>query len=260
MTDIPNAPNAEDCELTDFEQQVLEMETDQVADFVRNHPEKNALRVRELFKSALMADSEDYEKQVDNATVAMENYLRNPSFYGKTIFEIDIPSGKIIASDSLFDYIQDIDFQEDFHDGIGRDKYSRQLAQERNMIYMPVGNSCPSITIQKETGAIHVTNPEWDELNDEPVYRDGENPVANINTGLWAVSMMDYDNWLALGGADIVNSPELGEELGYSVFEVIPSKYRVTIHSNNEKFDNHGQHAEFATIELAQQSESVVAS
>lgn len=260
MTDIPSTQNADDFELTEFEQQILDMETDQVADFVRNHPEKSTLRISELWKSVLTTDNEDAEKQHGNVIVAMENYLRNPSFYGKTIFEIAIPSGKIIASDSLFDYIRDIDFQEDSHDGIGRDQYSRQLAQERNMIYMPVGNSCPSITIQQETGTIHVTSPEWDEVNDEPSYRDGEKPVAIIDTDLWAVSMMDYDNWLALGGADIVNSPELGDEMGYSVFEVIPGQYRVTIHSNNEKFDYYDDLAEFATIELVQQSDSVVAS
>lgn len=238
---------------------------EELGDFVRNHPEKDSLRLEEMLEMMYPRDNKlsdsEHSRALKNILLALKYVDLPPSFNENTIVELDFPSGKVITADSLFDFVPDANFDDsfNFNSGFGMDKYSRAIAKERDLGYVFVGNSCPSINRQKD-GSFKIVREafaENDQGDDEPVYEDGEEKVATIITNLWAVSMIDYDKWLAYGGEDIAqNPPNLHGSHSdgyYSVFDVTPGKYRLTIYSNSESFDRDAERTEYAKLELIEQ-------
>ena len=101
-----------------------------------------------------------------------------PPFTGNTVVEIDVPSGRLIAADSLcsvehFDVEMPLDL-----DGAGLDTWAQLFAEQANTAYAFVGNSSPLITRQAD-GSIEVVNPEWGAGPDVPELLDGEVVVAH---------------------------------------------------------------------------------
>lgn len=165
-------------------------------------------------------------------------YAKQPAFTGNTVVEINVPSGKLIATDDLRRVEHfDIEPPLSINSGAGLDAYAALLAERSNTAYAFVGNSCPTVTRQDD-GSLIVAGLDWDDQADESVYEDGEKPVAKICTDLWATMLTDYQNWLDHGGQDI-SVPVPGSTFEATVIDVTPGKYRWTAYSHNDSFDMH---------------------
>jgi hypothetical protein len=166
-------------------------------------------------------------------------YAEQPPFTGTTVVEVDVPSGKLIAADSLcsVDHFN-IDPPLSINYGVGLDAWAKLLAKQANTAYAFVGNTCPKVTRQAN-GSIEVIGPEYDEDLDDSVFNAGEQVVASICTDLWATMLTDYQNWLDHGGPDIGTANDRFAIQALTVFEVPPGKYRWTVFSHADTFDTH---------------------
>lgn len=163
-------------------------------------------------------------------------YARQPAFTGNTVIEIDVPSGKLIAADDLRSVEHfNVEPPLSINSGVGMDAWAALLAERSNAAYAFVGNTCPTVTWQSD-GSLEVVSP-WDEQADEPAFIDGENPVANICTDLWATMLTDYQNWLDHGGPDVSAGEQTSAIQMFTVIDVPPGKYRWTVYSHNDFFD-----------------------
>ncbi|ACL41992.1 hypothetical protein Achl_4041 (plasmid) [Pseudarthrobacter chlorophenolicus A6] len=177
-------------------------------------------------------------------------YAKQPEFLGDTVIEITVPSGRLIAADSLCSVKKfDVDPPLSINYGYGLDAWARKLA-EVNVAYAFVGNTCPSVT-RRPDGLLHVATPAWNDEIDDAEFNDDEQVVAKICTDLWATMLTDYQNWLDNGGPEVAtaNAPYALEK--YSVFDVTPGKYRWTVFSHSDRFDTHAMgRIAFAQLEL----------
>lgn len=158
-------------------------------------------------------------------------------FHEDTVVEINVPSGKLIMSDDLREVAKyDIDSPISINYGRGCDALARISAEQANLAYAQVGNSCPSITVNTE-GVIQFVSPEYDEDTNSVIFEDGEVKVGWIITDLWAVMAVDYQQWLDDGGKPVEEANAEYPTDPYTVLEVKPGKYRWTVFSHNDSFD-----------------------
>lgn len=175
------------------------------------------------------------------STLSSGYYAEQDEFTGTTVVEISVPSGKLIAADSLrrIEHFN-IDAPLSMNSGAGLDAWAQVVAKQSNTAYAFVGNSCPTVTRQPD-GSLEVISPAFNEETDEPVFHKGESPVAEICTDLWATMLTDYQNWLDHNGPDIsiANQP-FGTDV-YTVIDVAAGKYRWTVYSHSDDFDMHAE-------------------
>lgn len=165
-------------------------------------------------------------------------YAKQLPFTGNTVVEIDVPSGKLIANDSLCSVAHfNIDPPLSINYGVGLDALARLYAEQANTAYAFVGNSSPSVARQAD-GSLEVINPEWGDF-DEPVLNAEETIVAEICTDLWATMLTDYQNWLDHGGPDISTANDRFAIQAFTVFQIPAGKYRWTVFSHTDTFDTH---------------------
>lgn len=179
-----------------------------------------------------------------------EYYAKWPEFYGTTVVEIDVPSGRLIAADDLRSVKHfDIDPPLSINYGYGLDVWAKKLA-EVNVAYAFVGNTSPSVT-RRSDGLIQVVTPDWDEETDDARLNDDESVIAKICTDLWATMLTDYQGWLDHGGPEVA-AANAGYSLDkHTVFEVAPGKYRWTVFSHSDRFDtDHLELVLYAQLEL----------
>lgn len=173
--------------------------------------------------------------------LAKDYYAKQLPFTGDTVVEIDIPSGRLIAADSLCSVGHfDIDPPLSINSGVGLDAWAQLLAKDANTGYAFVGNTCPKITRQVD-GSLEVVSPEYDEDLDDSVFKAGETVVARICTDLWATMLTDYQSWLEHGGPAIEAANEGFALKKYTVVEVPAGKYRWTVFSHKDTFDTHAE-------------------
>lgn len=178
-------------------------------------------------------------------------YAKQPEFYGPTVVEITVPSGRLIAADTLHSVKHfNIDPPLSINSGYGLDAWAKKLA-EVNVAYAFAGNTSPSV-IRRADGIIQVATPGWDEeLDDEAKFGDDETIVASICTDLWATMLTDYQGWLDHGGPDVkaANAPYGLKK--FNVFEVTPGKYRWTVYTHTDRWDRDAPgRITFAQLEL----------
>ena len=181
------------------------------------------------------------------ATSMIELELLKPEpFYGETVLEIDVPSGKLVIADSLGpvfypESVSSINY------GRGQHEMALKYAEDYNVASACVGNSCPTIT-QQADGSYMVVSLDLDK-DDNPAFENGEKEVAYVITDSWSVELTDYQNWLDNGGDEL---PE-GASHRYTLLSVTPGKYRWTVKSHADGWDYSDFHrAEFATLELVE--------
>lgn len=181
-------------------------------------------------------------------------YAEQAEFTGNTVTEITVPSGKLIAADNLrmIEHFN-VEAPLSMNSGTGLDAWAQLMAKQANTAYAFVGNSCPTVTLQAN-GSVEVISPAWDDT-DEPVFNDGEYPVAGICTDLWAAMLTDYQNWLDHGGPDISGANKSFAIDVFTVFEVTPGRYRWTVYSHADRFDIHAEgRVTYARLELIEAS------
>jgi hypothetical protein len=182
-------------------------------------------------------------------------YFATPApFVGTTVVEIAILSGKLIAADDLrtTPYFK-VEAPQSINYGAGTDAWARLYAEQAQVAYAFVGNSCPSITRQ-EDGSLVVVDPDFDDVIGQPVFASTETVVAEICTDLWAVMLADYEHWLRQGGptVDALNS-QYAIDNKFTVIDVTPGLYQWTVFSNDHGFDIHAAgRLEYARLELIQ--------
>lgn len=174
--------------------------------------------------------------------------LKPEPFYGETVLEIDVPSGKIVIADSLGpvfypESVSSINY------GRGQHEMALKYAQDYNVASACIGNSSPTIT-QRADGSYVVVSLDLDE-EDKPVFEEGETKVAHVVTDSWSVEITDYQNWLDNGGEELIE----GAHHRYTMISVTPGKYRWTVKSHADGWDYYEfPRAEFATLELVEDS------
>ncbi|MGY4541352.1 hypothetical protein ACVWY0_001261 [Arthrobacter sp. UYNi723] len=178
-------------------------------------------------------------------------YAEQPEYTGTTITEITVPSGRLIAADDLRSVEHfNIEAPLSINSGVGLDVLAVLTAQQANTAYAFVGNTSPMVTRHAD-GSVEVVSPDWPDDADIPVFKDGENMVAEICTDLWATMLTDYQNWLDHGGPDISTANEDFAIEKFTVLDVTPGKYRWTVYSHADRFDIHARgRVTFARLEL----------
>lgn len=181
------------------------------------------------------------------AVSAIELELLKPEpFYGETVVEINIPSGKVVIADSLYPVFC-AESTVSINYARGKHETALKFAEDCNVALAFVGNSCPTIT-QQEDGSYVVVCLELDE-EDDVIFENGEKEVAHVVTDTWSVEITDYQNWINNGGEDLPDDASHG----YTVLNVIPGKYRWTAKSHSEDWDYYEfPRAEFAKLELVE--------
>lgn len=165
---------------------------------------------------------------------SMGYYDKQPEFLGTTVIEIDVPSGRLIASDTLCNLEHfDVDPPLSINYGFGLDVWAKIFA-ELNLAYAFVGNTSPSV-IRDADGLIQVVSLDW--KTGQPELAAGEKIVAGICTDLWAAMLTDYQGWLDHGGPDVAAANAPYQLTKYTVIEVTPGKYRWTVYSHSDRFD-----------------------
>lgn len=157
-------------------------------------------------------------------------------FTGNTVVEIDVPSGKLIAADSLRS-VEHFDVEPPlFLGSVSLDAWARLFAERANMAYAFVGNTSPLIT-QQADGTIEVVRPEWGAGPDVPELLDGEVVLTHIITDVWATMLTDYRNWVDHGGMAIETTPGGLSGTRFTALDVEPGKYHWTVFSHADGFD-----------------------
>jgi hypothetical protein len=97
-------------------------------------------------------------------------------------------SGRIVVENDLRKFFKDVDFDINTTKGIIKtmEYYSR-----RKMLHGFVGNSCPSIYINKELGKINIGAEHDEKYN--PIIPDGFELLTSICTDLWWYSIIDVE-------------------------------------------------------------------
>lgn len=183
-------------------------------------------------------------------TLPRNFYSQPEPFHGTTVVEIPVPSGRLIATDDLrrAPYFA-VEPRRSINYGAGLDLWTRDHAEQKQIAQVFVGNTCPSVT-KRPDGTLVVVSPEWDEEADVPKREDGEIVVADICTDLWSTMMVDYDSWLAHGGADIATANDNFALQVFTVIDVEPGLYRWTTFSADDDFDcNSMGRVVYATLE-----------
>lgn len=167
---------------------------------------------------------------------SMNYYDEQPEFLGTTVVEIDVPSGRLLAADSLCTLEHfDVDPPLSINYGFGLDVWAKRFAK-LNLAYAFVGNTSPSVT-RRADGLIQVVTPDWDDEEDDFRLNEGEAIVAEICTDLWAAMLTDYQGWLDHGGPDVDAANAPYQLTKYTVIEVTPGKHRWTVYSHSDRFD-----------------------
>jgi hypothetical protein len=166
-------------------------------------------------------------------------YAKQPPFTGTTVTEITVPSGKLIAADSLCSVEHfDIEMPLSIESCVGLDAWARLFAEQANTAYAFVGNSSPLIA-QQADGSIEVINPEWGDGPDVPELNAEETVVARVITDVWATMLTDYRNWVDHGGRCMETAPGGMSGTRFTVFEVPPGRYSWTVFSHADGFEMH---------------------
>lgn len=196
------------------------------------------------------ATLENLQETLDMAkavsTIGLELMKPEP-FYGETVLEIDVPSGKLVIADSLGpvfypEMVTSINY------GRGKHEMAIKYAQDYKVASACVGNSCPSIT-QRADGSYVVVSLERNEKANDVIFEEGETRVAHVVTDSWSVEITDYQNWLDNGGDELTE----GARHRYTLLSVTPGKYRWTVKSHADGWDYYEfPRAEFATLELVE--------
>ena len=169
-----------------------------------------------------------------------------------TVVKIQVPSGTIIAADSL-STLEYFDVEPwmpiDSEDGI--EALTHLHATRLNTAYAFVGNSSPTVTRQAD-GALNVIRSDVDDAA-MPVLNEGESAVAEICTEMWSVMFTDYQNWLDHGGEDISVVNRRYACNMFTLIEVTPGTYRWTVYSHADSFDMDAEgRVTYARLELIQ--------
>jgi hypothetical protein len=173
-----------------------------------------------------------------------------PMFLENTVVDIDVPSGRLIASDELrsvghFNVEQPMSLMH----GYGMDALAKRLA-EVNVAYAFTGNSSPSVT-RRTDGLIQVVTPAWSP--EKVTFNDDEVVVGKICTDHWATMLTDYQHWLDHGGPEVAVANSRYALTKFTVINVTPGKYRWTVYSHSDHFDgDHPDRVTYAQLELVE--------
>lgn len=228
---------------------------DNLENFLRGQKRTEEIRylMLEAQKVMMTLDFDENDEFLEKMFWRLElirSYLRMPEYLTEnTIIELDIPSGKLIASDSLFEFVPNFDGHISINHGQGLDEYTRNINQKTGMAYIFSSNTSPSIT-RNQQGSLQVVSFEYNEDKDEEILEQGEEVLANISTDLWAVSLIDLGKWIEYGGIE-TGSPDPNSWRKYTVIDVTPGKYQVSIYTTKDQFDfDTNERSKFADIEL----------
>lgn len=187
-------------------------------------------------------------------------YLRAPKYSAEpAIIELDVPSGKIVFSDSLFTRVPDLDETISIEYGANLKRYTEELNKETSMAY--VFCHYERYLTRKADGSFAVMKQAWidgqdedyDEEDEETEFLPGEEPLALTTGALWAVCMIDLDKWVSYGGSTDGGSNLPDDIHDYEVVDIPPGKYRVTVHTAIDDYDfDTTSRLEYASIELVE--------
>lgn len=151
-----------------------------------------------------------------------------------TVTEFTVKSGRLIIDDDLRDVFKDFNDEEEnfaaYNSKLGQ-KQVIEYYSKMGYAYGPVGNSSPSL-YRIDKNSYVIANPPYDEDNDGSTPDPSWESLGWFCTDLWAYSMADYEDYLAVGGRPI---EELDAEGNWTrkVIDFPVGTYRITHHTTD---------------------------
>lgn len=166
----------------------------------------------------------------------------------EVVTRLEVPSGRLIIDDALRcpglpepDPLPSINYPP------GRLELMR-YHEARGKIYGNVLNTSPGVFKKDDedsyTIGVWVDPEKFAEEEGWECIPEGWKQVAWVCTDVWSYEMMDYENWLALGGTPLEEDDQNGTR---SVIEVTPGTYEFHYFCDRAGFDHH-EEVVFATF------------
>ncbi|MFI5986825.1 hypothetical protein ACIBEA_38935 [Streptomyces sp. NPDC051555] len=148
-----------------------------------------------------------------------------------TTVTIEVPSGKLLVSDSLRSVFS---IDHDAFTSLDSARGQAQVIEAMAALGCAFGpaTNCDLGLFRTGPDTYIMARPEWDE-DDTPSLADSSR-MASVCTDLWAYSCADFEHWQARGGdpADL--------DWSDTVVDVAPGTYRFVQHSGERGFDFDG--------------------
>lgn len=154
-----------------------------------------------------------------------------------TVITLEVPSGKLIVSDSLrpvYDW-RDEDLTASYNSALGQAQAIGVMAKA-GCAFGYVGNTSPGL-FRTADGTYVIASLDYypgeddDELPAEEATPPGWTLLAQVCTDLWAYSIADFEDWASRGG----NALALG--YGDTIVDVPPGDYQFTCHTGERSFN-----------------------
>lgn len=160
---------------------------------------------------------EDYFNSPKNTYYLKDYYIQDGKIfrtqYKPFAWEFET-TGKLIVENDLRNYFKKAAF--DINTTFGIVKTMKKYAKQ-GMLHGFVGNTCPTLLINRTTGEI-IIGTDYDDILDEEIIPEGFEILTSVCTDLWWYSIVDYD----------FLKNKIGEEVDeYNVVNVTPGKYRL---------------------------------
>lgn len=200
-----------------------------------------------LKKAKKRAKRLDSTLDMEQAITLVKHELAKPApFYGETILEIDVPSGKLIFAGTLAPLFTS-NLTNTIH-GQEMQDVATNYAEKHDVVSAYVGNTPPHITLQRD-GSYKIIHPDYDPHRRGYFYENSELDLGIVSTDTGHIEVTDYQNWLDNGGEELSN----GNKYGYIVLNVPKGKYRWTVYSHSDNWHKYElPRSEFVTLELIQ--------
>lgn len=148
-----------------------------------------------------------------------------------------VTSGRIVVENDLRDFFEDVDVDVDGTKGIIQ---TMECYAKQQMLHGFVGNSCPSIYLNKKLGIIHIGT-DYDNENDEPIIAEGFEELTSVCTDLWWYSIMDVEVLKSLDS-------NFNED-DYNIVEIPAGTWKLT-HKYGISERGYHENLPYATLEL----------
>lgn len=186
-----------------------------------------------------------------------KHYVSNPCLYsqGVTSFEtrMNIPSGKIVFANTLYDLFKDNDESDKYiNERSGYDNsinselgvlYNQEYWSTKGLLYIQVGNTSPGIYLDSKTNSIAaIENYALEEESDKsnylfPINVEDYEYINYICTDLWAIHAVDmttFENYCSLKDISVEDGLS---QFGAFIVDVESGEYSVTSFSAH-KYSN----------------------
>lgn len=185
-------------------------------------------------------------------------------------YEFNVPSGKLVFANSMYramgeELTKKLEKESEEEMNNSNDCHGVSICQDlglkinslyhakHGLLHVQCGNSSPSVFYNKKLGKMVIRNENFDHETDEELdaklYPNLGKEVASICTDLWAVTAMDWDDYIAHCERNEKDPKEMLGELDATVVKVEAGTYKVTDYYISSTFKRDNENG-YATLEI----------